>query len=109
MIFTIGDIVILFVVVAVLIAYRQIDRNNRSLDKIKRYTDKVSDDLEKLVPQPQVEVALGFSTAKRAPISSSLKSITEPERKGRDSGSISTRCPAPSITRSPAAASSSSY
>ena len=42
MIFTIGDIVVLLVVVAMLVVYRQLDRNNRSLEKVKRYTDKVS-------------------------------------------------------------------
>ena len=33
--------------------------------------------MEKLVPQPQLDVAFGFSMTNRAPISSSLKSITE--------------------------------
>ena len=32
--------------------------------------------IEKLVPQPQLEEALGFSMVNRAPISSSVKSIT---------------------------------
>ena len=39
--------------------------------------------IEKLVPQPQLDVAFGFCTTKRAPISSSVKSITAFDRKGR--------------------------
>ena len=49
MIFTIGDIIVLLVVVAVLIIYRQIDRNNRSLEKVRRYADKVVEDLNSFV------------------------------------------------------------
>ena len=46
MIFTIGDLILLLVVGTVLAVYRYLDRNNRSLEKVKRYTDKVKDDLD---------------------------------------------------------------
>ena len=44
----------------------------------------------KLVPQPQEAVAFGFSILNAAPINSSEKSMTEPERYSTDTGSIST-------------------
>ncbi len=56
MIFTIGDIVILLVVFAMLVVYRQVDRNNRSLEKVRRYSDKVSQDLEEIVDSKTVEL-----------------------------------------------------
>ena len=40
--------------------------------------------IEKDVPQPQALVALGFSITKRAPISSSEKSMTALARKGSE-------------------------
>src|SRR5581483_4214405 len=56
--------------------------------------------IEKLVPQPQDAVALGFFTLKDEPMRSSTKSISEPERYSSDTGSTSTRAPSRSITRS---------
>lgn len=44
MIFSIGNLITLLIVIVVLIVYRQIDRNNRSLDKVKRYSDKIKGD-----------------------------------------------------------------
>ncbi|GAW36125.1 hypothetical protein RA2_03193 [Roseovarius sp. A-2] len=49
--------------------------------------------IEKDVPQPQDELALGLSITKRAPISSSLKSIVAPSRKGSETLSTTTFCP----------------
>lgn len=49
--------------------------------------------IEKDVPQPQEELALGLSITKRAPISSSLKSIVAPARKGSETLSTTTFCP----------------
>lgn len=43
-------------------------------------TGYAPDQIEKDVPQPQLDVALGLSMVKRAPISSSVKSITAPAR-----------------------------
>jgi chromosome segregation ATPase len=56
MIFTIGDIIIMLLVVAALALYRQLDRNNRSLEKVKRFSDKVSKDLSELVDSKTVEL-----------------------------------------------------
>ena len=49
--------------------------------------------IEKDVPQPQDALALGLSITKRAPISSSLKSIVAPSRKGSETLSTTTFCP----------------
>ncbi|SNR58766.1 hypothetical protein SAMN06265370_111124 [Puniceibacterium sediminis] len=49
--------------------------------------------IEKLVPQPQEAVAFGFSITNRAPISSSVKSITAFARNGSDILSTTTLCP----------------
>ena len=48
------------------------------------------DHIENDVPQPQLEVALGLSTTNRAPISSSVKSITAFERNGSETESTTT-------------------
>ena len=47
--------------------------------------------IEKLVPQPQDEVAFGLLTLNAWPIRSSTKSISAPLRKSSDTGSIRTR------------------
>lgn len=47
--------------------------------------------IEKEMPQPQLEVAFGFTTTNLAPISSSVKSIVAFSRNGRLTWSISTR------------------
>lgn len=47
--------------------------------------------MEKLVPQPQLDVALGLSMTNRAPMSSSEKSITAPARNGSETLSTTTR------------------
>ena len=52
------------------------------------------------MPQPQEEVALGLLTTKRAPMSSSEKSISASARKGSETGSMRTRAPSFSRTRS---------
>ena len=49
--------------------------------------------MEKLVPQPQDEVALGLSIVNLAPISASLKSIMAPAKKPNEIGSITTLAP----------------
>jgi len=42
---TLGDIVVLVLVILILVVYRRMDRNNRSLEKVKRFTDKSLEDL----------------------------------------------------------------
>ncbi len=54
--FTIGNIITLFVVAIVLAIYRQLDKNNRSLEKIKRYSEKIKDELDAYVDSKTVEV-----------------------------------------------------
>lgn len=54
--FTIGNIITLLVVAIVLAVYRQLDKNNRSLEKIKRYSEKIKDELDNYVDSKTVEV-----------------------------------------------------
>ena len=56
MVFTIGNIITLVIVILVLAIYRQIDRNNRSLEKIRRYSDKVIEELDKFIDNKSVDV-----------------------------------------------------
>lgn len=46
MLFTTGNLITLGIVAVALILYRQIDRGNRSLEKVKKYGDKLRDDLD---------------------------------------------------------------
>ncbi len=54
--FTLGDIIVLIAVAIVLFIYRQLDRNNQSLTKVKRFTDKVKRDLSGLVDSKTEEL-----------------------------------------------------
>jgi DNA repair exonuclease SbcCD ATPase subunit len=45
MMFTLGDLLVLSVVVLVIFIFRHLDRNNRSLDKVKRFTDRIQGEL----------------------------------------------------------------
>ncbi|MDR1894839.1 MAG: hypothetical protein LBQ61_09185 [Spirochaetales bacterium] len=56
MLFTVGDFIILAITIIILIIYRQLDRNNRSLDKIRRYAEKMIEELDKFVEGRTVEV-----------------------------------------------------
>jgi len=56
MILTIGNIITLLIVILVLVVYRQLDRNNRSLDKVKRFSDKVRDQLSEFVESKTTEL-----------------------------------------------------
>jgi chromosome segregation ATPase len=49
MLFSIGNIITLLIVLIILALYRQLDKNNRSLDKVRRYTEKVTSDLDAFV------------------------------------------------------------
>ena len=51
MLFSIGNIITILIVLVILALYRQLDRNNRSLDKVRRYTSKVTSDIEAFVDQ----------------------------------------------------------
>ncbi|MDC7125234.1 MAG: hypothetical protein PQJ46_06695, partial [Spirochaetales bacterium] len=51
MLFTTGNIITILIVLIILILYRQLDRNNRSLDKVRRYSEKVTSEIEAFVDQ----------------------------------------------------------
>ena len=53
---TVGNLIVIGIVVAILAVYRQMDRNNRSLEKVKRYADKVQLDLDAIVAQKAMEL-----------------------------------------------------
>ena len=56
MIFTTGNLLTLGVVLVALILYRQLDRANRSLDKVRKYGDRLKDDLSAFVAQKESAV-----------------------------------------------------
>lgn len=49
--FTAGDFIILGIVAIVLFVFRQMDKDNRSLEKVKKYADKLKEDLELFVSE----------------------------------------------------------
>ena len=51
MIFSIGDLITFVVVLLVVVVYRALDRNNRSLEKLKRFSDKITENISALVEQ----------------------------------------------------------
>jgi len=53
---TVGNLIVIGIVVVILAVYRQMDRNNRSLEKVKRYADKVQLDLDAIVAQKAMEL-----------------------------------------------------
>ncbi len=54
--FTIGNAIVLGLVVIILAIYRQLDVNNRSLEKVRRYSEKAQQDLDKIVLQKATEL-----------------------------------------------------
>lgn len=53
---TVGYLIVIGIVLVILAVYRQLDRNNRSLEKVKRYADKVQGDLDGIVSQKAMEL-----------------------------------------------------
>lgn len=51
-----GDAITLLVVLAVVLVFRQLDRNNRSLEKVKRYGDRVMQTLSAFVEKKNSEI-----------------------------------------------------
>ena len=51
MIFTGGDLIVLGAVILILFLYRRLDKNNKSLEKVRRYAEKASGELDKLVEE----------------------------------------------------------
>lgn len=56
MIFSFGNVLSIIIVLVVLIIYRQIDRNNRSLEKLKRFSDKMKEELASSVEEKSAEM-----------------------------------------------------
>ncbi len=53
---TVGYLIVIGIVLIILAVYRQLDKNNRSLEKVKRYADKVQGDLDGIVSQKAMEL-----------------------------------------------------
>jgi chromosome segregation ATPase len=51
MFFSIGDLITLVVVLLILVIFRALDRNNRSLEKLKRFSDKIAENLSAFVEE----------------------------------------------------------
>ena len=51
MLFSIGNLITILIVLIILALYRQLDKNNRSLDKVRRYSDKVTGEIDSFVDQ----------------------------------------------------------
>ncbi|MDC7234360.1 MAG: hypothetical protein PQJ58_14095 [Spirochaetales bacterium] len=56
MLFNMGDIIVLAIVVLVLFLNRQFDKNNRSLEKVRKYADKVKEELDRLVAEKKTQI-----------------------------------------------------
>lgn len=56
MIFSLGNLVSIFIVLVILIIYRALDRNSRSLEKVKRFSDKVREGLSAVVNEKTAEL-----------------------------------------------------
>ncbi len=56
MLFSIGDLITLVVVLLIVIVFRAIDRNNRSLEKLKRFSDKITENISALVEGKTVQL-----------------------------------------------------
>lgn len=51
-----ADIIVIAIVLIVLVVYRQLDKSNRSLEKVKKYADRVHDELEAHVQEKVVAI-----------------------------------------------------
>ncbi|MDR1278076.1 MAG: hypothetical protein LBK02_04950 [Treponema sp.] len=54
--FTIGNLITLALVILILLLYRQLDRKNRSLEKVSKYADKVKEELDAYAEEKAVAV-----------------------------------------------------
>jgi chromosome segregation ATPase len=54
--FTVGNLLTLGIVALVLVLYRQLDRNNRSLDKMRKYGDRLKEELSAFVLEKESAV-----------------------------------------------------
>jgi chromosome segregation ATPase len=56
MVFSAGNVIVLLIVLVILAIYRQLDRNNRSLEKVKRYAERVQADLDSIVEEKATQI-----------------------------------------------------
>ncbi|OQY35171.1 MAG: hypothetical protein B6241_01320 [Spirochaetaceae bacterium 4572_59] len=54
--FNTADLIVLSIVAIVLFLFRQLDKNNRSLEKVRKYADKVRAELDKLTKEKKTEI-----------------------------------------------------
>lgn len=54
--FSFGNLLSIVIVLIILIVYRQLDRGNRSLEKLKRFSDKIRDSLSGMIDEKTVEM-----------------------------------------------------
>ncbi|MDR1100649.1 MAG: hypothetical protein LBL28_09225 [Treponema sp.] len=54
--FTFGNLITLAIVILILLLYRQLDRKNRSLEKVSKYADKVKEELDVYAEEKAVAV-----------------------------------------------------
>ena len=50
-VFSIGNLITFFAVLLILVIFRALDRNNRSLEKLKRFSDKISENISAFVEE----------------------------------------------------------
>ena len=81
MIFSLGNLITVCLVLIILIIYRALDRGNRSLEKVKRFSDKIRDGLAAVVEEKthelkslSIELGVNLKTGKEV-----LKRVREVE------------------------------
>lgn len=82
MIFTAGNILTLAICLLLVLLFRQLDRNNRSLEKVRKFTDKLKDELDVFVKErtsrlEESTVSLNVEQAKAVAAVKRLESIKE--------------------------------
>ncbi len=56
MFFSVGNLITLVIVLLILVIYRTLDRNNRTLEKLKRFSDKIMENLSAAVEEKGAQV-----------------------------------------------------
>ncbi|MCL2067552.1 MAG: hypothetical protein FWG99_08820 [Treponema sp.] len=84
MVFTIGNLITIGIVALTLILYRFLDKNNRSLDKVRKFADKCKDDIAAYVEEKSIAVKnfgidLDVERKAAAELMKSIQKITEEE------------------------------
>lgn len=82
MIFTPGNIITLCICLVLVILFRQLDKGNRSIEKVKKFGDKLKDDLEAFIKErtaklEESSISLDVQQAKAVAAVKRLESIRE--------------------------------